>query len=327
MTNEFVLCCDWGTSSFRLRLVDSSANTLSELTNNDGNARIFNEWSQDTTSDRVACWFNYLERAVDKLAGSTGKDLHEIPVVISGMASSSVGIKELPYSTLPFTVEGTNATAEWLCDKSILNNPVLLVSGIRHSADVVRGEETELIGLIALTDAATKESIYIFPGTHSKHLVVENNTVVNSETYMTGELFALLKQYSLLSKSVAIPQQVSLLENNLVAFREGVQEGIKSTLLNSLFTVRVNGIDNRFSKEQNYYYLSGLLIGSELKNLEGTSGQVILCCQGKLKLFYETALSQILDAERCVIIPVSIMNKATNAGQLKILNHNMAAKP
>src|SRR5678815_25631 len=107
-----------------------------------------------------------------------------IPIVISGMASSSIGIRELDYSSIPFPVSGTSANTEWI-QTSTLKNPVLLVSGVRTDDDVMRGEETQLTGLLHLIqiEKASKH-LFILPGTHSKHIVVDQGNVIDLKTYM-----------------------------------------------------------------------------------------------------------------------------------------------
>ena len=124
---EHILSCDWGTSSFRLRLVDSNTRRcIGEVTSENGNSILFNKWKSQPGTDRVRFYLNYLKEAVDVLAAKAGTSLSDLPILISGMASSTIGMKELPYADLPFTVDGHTANAEWIRMAEIISNPVLL---------------------------------------------------------------------------------------------------------------------------------------------------------------------------------------------------------
>src|SRR5690606_7599837 len=99
------------------------------------------------------------------------------PILVSGMASSSIGWQDIPYARLPLPVDGSGLT--WH-DLEPLESPlglhrVVLVPGARSEVDVMRGEETELVGLFTLPQAQglADSSLVIKPGTHSKHLLVQ----------------------------------------------------------------------------------------------------------------------------------------------------------
>src|SRR5205085_11075608 len=119
-----------------------------------------------------------------------------------GMASSSIGMKELPYADLPFLLDGHSAYSEWINGGPVIANPILLISGVQHAGDVMRGEETQLTGVSSMTDAPDGDMLYIFPGTHSKHITVINNRITYFSTFMTGEVFDLLVKHSILSQAV-----------------------------------------------------------------------------------------------------------------------------
>src|SRR5690606_37345331 len=121
---------------------------------------------------------------------------------IFGMPASSVGLIELPYALLPFSLDGDGLIMERLQIDS-LSNPVLLISGARTDVDVMRGEETKVLGASAYLNGANRSSLLILPGTHSKHVTVSSRRVMDIRTYMTGELFGLLSRQSLLATSVA----------------------------------------------------------------------------------------------------------------------------
>jgi 2-dehydro-3-deoxygalactonokinase len=200
-------------------------------------------------------------------------------------------------------------------------NRILLISGVRTDQDVMRGEETQLLGLAdRFGNGGTGEFTYIFPGTHSKHIVVKDKKIVHFETYMTGELFSLMASHSILGHSVSFPGDSAAQIADPAAFGAGVKKAFGSHLLNGLFSVRVNQIRNYLSKEDNYYYLSGLLIGTELKYIrDGNQGRFVLCGGNKIHGLYQLAIFYAGLSDSTTFVPANITENAAAEGQLKIL--------
>jgi 2-dehydro-3-deoxygalactonokinase len=174
------------------------------------------------------------------------------------MASANIGLRELPYKELPIRADGSDLYCTWFAASVAFPHRLLLVSGVRSARDVMRGEETQLAGCPPVEGVHR----FVFPGTHSKHILVDGQLAVDFQTYMTGEFFALLSRHSLLAKSVT--------ENASAhpeAFARGVAEGAESGLLHSAFRVRTHQLFGVLNPHQNYHYLSGLLIGSELGSI------------------------------------------------------------
>lgn len=251
---NYFLSCDWGTSSFRLRLVDSNSGTvIAEERSGAGIAGVYQQWQQ-TSQPREDFFAAIINRQIDILGERTGIPLGNAPVVLSGMASSSIGMIELPYKQLPF---GTNLAVHTF-------NRFIIVSGASNGHDVMRGEETKVAGCLALLPDTISEQYLMLPGTHPKHIVVHGQQVVRFQTFMTGEFFDLLSTYSILAASVA---NDSALDDpaSLACFTEGVLAGSSDNLLHALFIVRTNQLLKKIPAAHNYFYLSGLLIGAELK--------------------------------------------------------------
>lgn len=314
MDPRHILSCDWGTSNFRLRLIDTAARLcVAKIESDKGNALIFNEWKSQQVSDRVQFYLEYLKQAIDNLNVQD-----DLPVLISGMASSTVGMKELPYADLPFELNGTTAYAEWIAGAPVLNNPILLISGAHQPDDVMRGEETQLVGLSSLVDLpAQGESLFILPGTHSKHITVTNNRIIRFNTFMTGEMFDIISKYSILSHAVAAaPTGNEVSDNDKKCFYEGVKKSLASGLLSNLFSVRINQLKKYLSTEENYFYLSGVLIGSEIKHI--TNQNLILCSSGSLLRLYQWALDCAGLMKQTVVVAPDVLDYAAAAGQLRI---------
>ena len=309
--------CDWGTSTFRLRLIEAVSTEikiLAGIKTSQGIAATYRLWKETSGNDaeRVARYQSYLFEQIQQIAKQVDKDVKNIPIVLSGMASSSIGMLELPYKQLPFQSDGSDLLVKIIPSVvPAFSSKLVMISGVSSESDVMRGEETILVGCDI--KKANKEELFIFPGTHSKHVRINNGQVHSVSTYMTGELFSLLTQYSVLSGSV---QQNSFDEKYAGLFAAGVNKGKGANLLNSIFQVRVNQLFDKTSKEENYYYLSGLLIGYELKDLADKPVPVTIVGSGELQKLYKEALlilglndqAQFKDADEALI-----------RGQLKIL--------
>jgi 2-dehydro-3-deoxygalactonokinase len=285
--------CDWGTSAFRLRLVDAGTlNVLSEIKTDHGIASTFESWKliNQPEEKRIAFYQTYLFEQVKKVSSSFSQSFHDAPVILSGMASSSIGMLELPYKELPFLCNGADLVVHTLLTADD-NAPheIILVSGVRTHEDAMRGEETMLVGCNISNDDG--EQLFIFPGTHSKHVIVSKGLVQSITTYMTGEIFDLLSTKSILAASVKKEDAEQTGLNRF--FADGVMDGkATSNLLNSIFHVRTNQLFKKATVEENYHYLSGLLIGHELKGAaENKLSPVILVCSEGLKKNYMEALT------------------------------------
>lgn len=327
------MCCDWGTSFFRLQLIDmSDRRCLSEIQSPVGVAATFDDWQTAGHGlTRVQFFRRQLSRQINTLSAGLPYNLTNVPVVVSGMASSSIGIEEIPYATLPFAVDGRQARIRHFETEPDFPRDMLLVSGVRSQQDVMRGEETQLIGLLAQLDASgvgLNDALCIFPGTHSKHLCVENRQLVRFDTYMTGELFALMANQSILHDSVDLTNLENPTGGNVAAFRRGIDQSTSLMLLRSLFTVRTNQLFGKLTKTENAFYLSGLLIGAELNHLIGLdNGPIVLCSDRKLAVFYELGLNELNVAHRLLKIPIELVNQAASVGQLCLLQHQFIERP
>ena len=304
LPDRLFLSADWGSSFLRVKLVHTEdLHTLAEEKSGQGIAAVFREW-QNQRCDRVSFYLSILREQIVSIEQKANRSLKNVPLLLSGMASSTLGMMELPYAELPFAIDGSGAITCHREADAGFPHPLLLISGVRSQDDVMRGEETQLIGCLS---ESAEDGIYIFPGTHSKHIRVENGYITGFRTYMTGECFDLLSNQSLLSGSVEKTEAI-----DTRSFLHGIHDGREGNLLHSLFRVRTNSLFGILSTEENFHYLSGLLIGSELRDLDG---EVYLCSSGALKTYYEMALSK-----RAKIFPGAWVDQAAVRGQYRIFN-------
>ena len=303
-----ILSCDWGTSSFRLRLINvADKSVLGETTSGDGIAVVHNNWLQSdhVKNERIGFYTDILLSQIEKL------DKHYlagIPMIISGMASSFIGITELPYGDIPFRMNSTRLNVQRIVPGGKYPHEILLVSGLKAKDDVMRGEETMLLGCEISEEG---EQLIIFPGTHSKHVLVKDNLLVDFKTFMTGEVFDLLSNKSILSGSVKINEWLA--HQNI--FEKGLLEGAENNLLNAIFHVRTSHLFKSLNPEENYHFLSGILIGSELKRIAGTKIKILLVCGQPLYERYWRGLQLLCGKEN---LQYQDADKSLIAGHCKL---------
>ncbi len=289
--DEFI-SCDWGTSAFRLRLVDAQTkNILAEIKLNKGIASTYAAWKESGENNRVCFYSNFIAEQIKELEQQRHIELENTTIVLSGMASSSIGMIELPYKGLPFCANGSDVLTHILSPSECVKNKLLIVSGVKTKDDVMRGEETKLIGC-EIGDEK-EEQLFIMPGTHCKHIVVQAGNATHFKTFMTGEMFSLLSTKSILAASVEETNTEQSTED-IASFKNGVREGASGNLLNSIFHVRTNKLFDKYTAKENYHYLSGLLIGTELKELiQKPYARITLVANQPLTFFYSQALGAL----------------------------------
>lgn len=297
MTDMF-LSCDWGTSALRLNFVDGkTGHVIARENSAQGIAKTFTLWNTTSAADennlRMAFYLNILQQHINNIEARLNISLNDVRLFISGMASSSIGFMELPYSELPFALTGPDLNINHLPAQEGFDHAISIISGVKSTDDVMRGEETQLIGCIDVTGGIINDEVFIFPGTHSKHIHVNGNKVTGFKTYMTGDFFELLSQKSILTNSVEKEDDIQDPEY-LESFKQGVSDAVNSNPLNAVFKVRTNNLFNVYTKKQNFTYLSGLLIGTELKDLITSDSETIhLLCGSGLEKYYRIALEQL----------------------------------
>ncbi|MDP3469640.1 MAG: 2-dehydro-3-deoxygalactonokinase [Daejeonella sp.] len=324
--NKYILCCDWGTTSFRLRLVDRNTyDVIAELLSPGGVAGTFRSWKEQTEINRFDFYSVILKSSIRELEEKSGITIENTPLIVSGMASSSLGMEEIPYAELPFNISGIQASVKIYENFNGPGANLVLVSGVKSYEDVMRGEEAQLIGLIKINEVVVngqEQLLFVFPGTHSKHIFVKDDLVTDFKTFMTGEIFNILSEHSILKDSVDLRKASGLTEAfDIKAFKRGVEVSGSSSLLHNLFTVRTMQLFGKFSKEQNSYYLSGLLIGTELRQLQSLNYDHLVICSGKhLYEHYKIAVEMLSFNIKTTFVQPELIDKATIAGQVQLFN-------
>ena len=300
------LSLDWGTSRFRLRLVESETlKVIAVSESEEGILAIHARWLHEDLpeEERISFYLDFIQTHIRKIEKEVVDSIHHLPLIISGMASSTMGMIELPYKETPFAQDGSDLFVKGLKGSNDFTHPVWIISGARTTMDVMRGEETILAGT-SLPD--WEEQIVVMPGTHSKHMLIRNGSCRDFATYMTGEFFDLLWQKSSLANTIEHDDQ---LDGAHDLFKKGLSESIDTTILRSSFRTRTQNLLKKHSPEENYYYLSGLLIGEECKQLMPATIPINLIAGKIHRPLYEMALRyfeigsglEVMDADECFV--------------------------
>ncbi|MBS1920517.1 MAG: 2-dehydro-3-deoxygalactonokinase [Bacteroidetes bacterium] len=321
MNKDFFISVDWGTSTFRLRTVNkSSLQKEDEIILPVGVRDLYQQWQQEG-GDRELMFLNFLNQQISQLKAVI--PVEETEVVISGMASSNIGICELQYLPLPLNILFKGLFVKHL-QNQIFPHGIYLISGICSNQDIMRGEETQLLGLITEEDFQRK-SMFILPGTHSKHILCDHGIVADFDSFMTGELFQAICEKTIIKNSVTTPPSEFA---NWKSFEEGVfQSRKKKSLLNELLRIRSRNILDNKTPAENYYFLSGLLIGEELVTLKSRSFDKLLLCAGRnLYAPYYRALQVLELDKKAHVIDELTVEDAVCKGQLRVLNQYRNSK-
>ena len=283
--------CDWGSS--RLRAFLELDGVIAERRDGPGIGQLDRDSPAEALERVLAPW--RAERRLQR-------------VVLCGMAGSRTGLAEVPYVRAPATV------AQWLAQARAVRGaeealsilPGIQAPNFRDVADVMRGEETQIFGALALEPAlGSGRRMMVLPGTHSKWVEVRDGRIARLQTYCTGELFELLStRSSLLRLGGAV-------EPDEEGFEVGLRNAARFDLAANLFETRSAQLIEGRSAGWGRALLSGLLIGAEAHSMlarrEVAAETLTLIGEPALTGRYLRALGHYgaqarpLDGDRCVL--------------------------
>lgn len=241
MTASRLIALDWGSTRLRAFLLGADGGVLETRQSEQGASTLSGE----------AAFMQALAAIVDGWPA--------LPALACGMVGSQHGWREAAYAPCPADASVLGRQALQVLEKLWIL-PGLMTDGALP--DVMRGEETQIVGALALRPELAERSSLVLPGTHSKWARVEQGRVTGFATHMTGELYALLRQHSVLAR--LMPTDGSA-PPSPQAFLAGVDASRDSgSLSHQLFAVRTLGLFHRMPPEDLPDYLSGLLIGHEI---------------------------------------------------------------
>ncbi len=250
-----MIAVDWGTSNFRTFQLDADGTILARRSSPQGILRVEGGYFAETLRAEVKDWLAEGERHI----------------LLCGMIGSREGWVEAPYLPCPVGIEDL---AQSVVEVPFADAEVRLVPGVAGTdfdgvPEVMRGEETEAMGIL---DACGGTGLVCFPGTHSKWIHLSDRRIVNLITCMTGELYGALSRNTILERTMISGSAI-----DDTAFRRGIARSADSGgLLHHLFGVRTLTLMDQLKEEASASYLSGLLIGHEVRAAMPRRGTVHL---------------------------------------------------
>jgi 2-dehydro-3-deoxygalactonokinase len=291
MSKPAFIAGDWGTSRLRLYLCDAGGNVL---------ARDEAEGAAVPDCDgrfaaAVAPW--------DKAYGI-------LPALLSGMVGSTIGWREVPYLKCPARPETIAAAALRFeaGGRAIAILPGLSCRGKTGAPDVMRGEETQILGALRLYSQLAKgRHIFCLPGTHTKWAMVTDGAVTQFQTALSGELYEMLRRHSVLARDGG---EVDAQNPAFMLGLDFARNNRKADLLHLLFSARSRVVTGEMAKGDALSYLSGLILGKDIATAQlllELKGPVQLICTQALAALYGKALngydieSAVIDGDRAAL--------------------------
>ena len=264
-----MIAVDWGTSNFRAYRLRAEGTILERRSS-----------AQGILGIEIGGFSEALRAGInDWLADG------EERILLCGMIGSRQGWVEAPYLPCP---AGVAELAHSVVSVPFAGAEVRLVPGVSaHDSDgvpeVMRGEETQAAGLL---ESGASPMLVCFPGTHSKWVHLRDRRIVNFTTSMTGEVYGALRNHTILGRTMATENTV-----DNAAFLQGVARSADSGgLLHHLFGVRTLTLMDQLKADSSASYLSGLLIGNEVRAAMPYPSAVHLVGAASLCALYRQAI-------------------------------------
>ena len=265
-----LIALDWGTTSLRAALMAPDGTVLDRVTTADGIMAAAGRPFPDIFIAVTGKW----------LAAHPGA-----PALASGMIGSRQGWVEAPYAQCPAGFAQLAGSVVWT---KAAGTRIGFVPGLSwQDTDVMRGEETQIAG--ALASLGVADGVFVLPGTHSKWAVVAGGRVMEFRTYMTGEVFSALRHHTILGR--LMPKEDPPFD--AAAFTDGCKRAEAGAILHALFSTRTEGLFARRPGDALPSYLSGLLVGEEVREALSLAPAklVYLVCSKALAAPYGLALA------------------------------------
>jgi len=262
-----LIALDWGTSSLRAYLFDAAGQVLATRSSPAGIMNLPRSAEQGG-----------FDAAFDDVCGAWLKHAPHLPAIAAGMVGSAQGWLEAPYVDAPANADALVAgivRVKAACGATLHIVPGVLQRG--ELPNVMRGEETQIFGALTESANATNASsndacaLIGLPGTHAKWAVVQAGRIERFHTFMTGEVFAALREHTILGRTMVTPDRP-----DAEAFLHGVniaREKGQAGVLATIFSARSLGLTGQLPGQKQPDYLSGLLIGHELAGLDAVLAQ------------------------------------------------------
>ncbi|MFL6765251.1 MAG: 2-dehydro-3-deoxygalactonokinase [Sphingomicrobium sp.] len=276
------IAIDWGTTNRRAYRVDPAGQCVEQFEDDKG---------------VLAVGSGGFEEAVSEIRQRLG----DHPLLLAGMVGSNRGWKEAPYVPAPAGLDDLANGLVWAGEREAIVPGVSYVG--KDRADVMRGEEVQLLGAVAAGIVA-RDALACHPGTHNKWALLRGGVIHLFGTVMTGELFSLLKEHSILADLLQGPVEVN------DSFKRGVRRVFERDMLPAdLFGARAEVLLGQMRREDAPSYVSGLLVGTDVRIglTWPLAAQIPVMGRKKLTQLYAAAIREAgreaieLDGERCFL--------------------------
>ncbi len=251
MSQAALVAGDWGTSHLRLFLCQEDGTVMAAL---DGPG------AADVAGD--------FPETLDTLLRGWTREYGSLPVVLCGMVGSSLGWRQAPYLPCPARPEQIAQACVGLRDGLVHIVPGLSCRNRLNAPDVLRGEETQILGALRLNPALSSgRQLLCLPGTHTKWVLLEDGCVREFLTAPTGELFAVLCEHSILVNDERQRQDLHAAIDG-PAFDHGlmqIQRFPAAGVLHRLFECRSRRLTGDLHSDEAMPLLSGMLIASDVQ--------------------------------------------------------------
>lgn len=208
-------------------------------------------------------------------------------IVAAGMVGSRQGWLEVPYVKVP--ADAAAIAKGMLRIDAHAHSDMWIAPGLLQDspANVMRGEETQIIGALAQQPKHQSNVRFVLPGTHSKWATVSDGRITAFDTVMTGEIYALLMKHSILGAGVSVEEQQSVPNDAFLRGLHSAKESAAAGAFSRLFSTRALLLANQLAPNDVSEFLSGLLIGEEFRIAlvrDGGNSGVPLCLIGDASL-------------------------------------------
>ena len=293
---NYWVALDWGTSNFRAYLMDNN-DIIDKVSTQEGMKFVYNKNFEKTLIKNITTWNQKFDFKV---------------VIASGMVGAKQGWIEVPYINSPCDIRNLNFKTLNILDDTYVH----ILSGVSQSnpSDVMRGEETQIAGFL-LNNIDFNGSICL-PGTHSKWVNLNGYDIQKFTSFLTGELYEIVKKYSILKHSL----NTTKLDDEIVKTAANLILENPSFISNKLFEIRAENLLKNSNQKSNNSKLVGYLLGIELSGSRTywEDKDLVIIGSSNLNKYYELILNgrsksiQLFNSNDMVLNGLSFFKKSLN---------------
>jgi 2-dehydro-3-deoxygalactonokinase len=216
-----------------------------------------------------------LKECIDEILKVNHMSTEEIEAIIaSGMITSNMGLKEIPHIAAPASLFDISKEVESIRFDDIVDKDILFIPGVKSGftknstlaeKDIMRGEETEVFGYLSQAHEDDEDIIVVHYGSHHKCIHVQNNSIIDSRTAITGELIMAISQNTIIKSSLHNLEEVEI---DLDWVRQGIEASKASGISRAIFSVRMLDTMEKLNKNIVTNFFLGIMLQQDLELIE-----------------------------------------------------------